>query len=188
MAEETNTPETTSEEVIPPPAEGKPGSPMLWLLVVVLLLAGSFWLFGVVQRSCDDREAVGLAERHLQGGYIENALAELDAASSLDPSGCRRTMETARRFIQTAMAMPELGPKQEDGLKPPDARIMPPAPGSSIHLPAYRPPTPAEATKIRADYDRVISQVQHGKSVEDVALQLNLPRTYVMALLQAQAP
>jgi len=188
MTEETSTTETSSEEVVPPPAADKPGSLMLRLIVVVLLLAGAFWLFGVVQRSGADRQAVVLAEHHLQGGYIENALAELDGVSSLDRPGCQRTMETARRFIQTAMAMPELSSQQEDGLKPPEARMMPPAPGSSIYLAPYRPPTPAEATKIRVDYEHVITQVRQAKSVEDVALQLNLPRTYVEALLHAQAP
>ena len=188
MADETENPEAPVEETVPSPGKGRAGPVLLAVIVLALVLGGAYWVRGVIQRGRDDTAAVALAETHLDGGYIENALAELDSVSTPKHPGRRRTMEVARRFIQTAKAMPELSPQQEGGLKPPEVRLMPPAPGSSIHLPAYRPPTTAEAVKIRVDYERVIAQVRQGKSVDDVALQLNIPRTYVQALLEAQAP
>ena len=126
MADETENPEAPVEETVPSPGKGRAGPVLLAVIVLALVLGGAYWVRGVIQRGRDDTAAVALAETHLDGGYIENALAELDSVSTPKHPGRRRTMEVARRFIQTAMAMPELSPQQEGGLKPPEVRLMPP--------------------------------------------------------------
>ncbi len=131
----------------------------------------------------DQAAAVERVDLHFEKGYVESALAELDDAPDPDAPACRERFEKARVFLAAALSMeipdspagkPTAPPRGAGGLDP-------------VTL-AHRPPTLAEAQKVQNDFQVVIAQIQQGKSVRDAAAQLNVPQSYVRALLRCQAP